>query len=216
MNKLLIGLCAAALSVGGVSVGAVALNRHDEVRADGTIKRVYFKDAAWWCADNARTGIYAWKGESGQETTNESWPGKVMDRINDIYTLGGNIWYADIDTSHYDKIIFTRYGATGKSDWGAKSPDIVLSSISDSTPMYDISDKEAVWGDPGVAGEWVAYEEPEPTPVIANGTYLVGTHNSWTADSNSIGATGHGTDKAAWENIELAAAVQFKLRVVQS
>ncbi|MCR4562670.1 MAG: hypothetical protein K5694_05665 [Bacilli bacterium] len=213
MNKLLIGLCAAALTMGGVSVGAVALNHHAEEAKAENVTTIYFKDAGWWATDSAITGYYTW----GTAGTKADWPGENMTLVSDsLSTSGGNIWKVDLDLDSYQTIVFTRRDNNGSGYWNSKTVDISLAAFDSAKPMYDISGTTAVYGGTGATGNWVAYEEPEPTPVIANGTYLVGTHNSWTADSNSIGATDHGTDKAAWENIELAAAVEFKLRVVQS
>ena len=109
---------------------------------------VYFKDASWWSKDGARTSVYLWKDAD----KNANWPGQVM-------TKEGDLWKFDIDTTRYTHLLFARYAANdtdSNKDWGAKSKEILISSIDWSKPVYDISGTTEVWGDPGVSGTWTA------------------------------------------------------------
>ena len=175
---LTLGVCALAL---GAVVGAVSARNATLAKAGEGDITVYFKDASWWATDGARTGTYLWKGG-----VSNTWPGTVMEKVG---TDGGhNIWKATIDTGTYENLIFTRYGATDSSDWGAKTVTIPLSDFDPAKPLYDISAvTEPVWGDPGVSGTWVAYDEPAATseeasevPVVEPEYYVVGSFNKWT------------------------------------
>ena len=63
------------------------------------------------------------------------------------------------DPTLYTNLIFTRISpADPVVDWGAKTIDLNIADIDLATPLYDISGQETpIWGDPGVSGEWVAY-----------------------------------------------------------
>lgn len=141
-----------------------------------TVKTVYCKAAqAWWKEDNAAVGIYAFKGD----VQNAAWPGVRMTAVEGETDL----WKADIDTAMYAKIIFTRVNASGDiADWGAKTADLTVPADKD---LYTITSTSAVWGNPGVAGEWSVYGEggdtPEPPTPVEAAYYLVGTMNSWQA-----------------------------------
>ena len=116
----------------------------------GELTAVYFKDSAWWANEGGRSGIYLWKDS---ENHNASWPGEAME------SLGNGVWKYTFPADHaYIGLIFTRIGPSDTSDWGAKTPDIVIADINPATPMYDISGvTDPVWGDPGVQGVWTAY-----------------------------------------------------------
>lgn len=137
-----------------------------------TTKTVYCKAAqAWWKDGSAAVGVYAF---ADGNVENAAWPGVRMTAVE-----GENdLWKADIDTAKYEKIIFTRVNASGDiADWGAKTADLTVPADKN---LYTITSASAVWGDPGVTGEWSVYAGEEPTPVEA-AYYLVGTMNSWQA-----------------------------------
>ena len=123
-----------------------------------TIMRFYCKQAqSWWQADGAAVGAYAWK-YSNTSQKNADWPGVRMSKVPGQTDL----WYADIDTDQYDRIIFTRVNASGTiADWGAKTGDL---TISNTTNQYTISSTSAVWGNPGVKGSWGTYK---PTSTVS-------------------------------------------------
>ena len=143
-----------------------------------TIKTLYCKVAQdWWKTDGAAVGVYAF---ADGDVKNAEWPGVRMTAVE-----GENdLWKADIDIAKYEKIIFTRVNASGDiADWGAKTADLEIPADKD---LYTITSTEAVWGDPGVAGEWSVYgEEPVVVePTLANGFYLIGKINGvegWSA-----------------------------------
>ena len=190
---LTLGVCALAL---GAVVGAVSARNATLAKAGEGDITVYFKDATWWATDGARTGTYLWKGE-----TNNTWPGTVMEKVGT--DDGHNIWKATIDTGTYENLIFTRYGATDSSDWGAKSVDIALSDFDPAKPLYDISATTESWGDPGITGTWVAYDEPATTSEEASSAEASSAEASETpVSSEAPVATGlylRGTAVGGWD-----------------
>ena len=137
-----------------------------------TVKTVYCKAAQdWWKTDGAAVGVYAF---ADGDVQNAAWPGVRMTAVEGETDL----WKADIDTAMYAKIIFTRVNASGDiADYGAKTADLTIPADKN---LYTITSTAAVWGNPGVTGEWSVYAGEEPTPVEA-AYYLVGTMNSWQA-----------------------------------
>ena len=150
----------------------------EEPVVEPTTKTFYCKVAQdWWKADGAAVGVYAF---ADGDVKNAEWPGVRMTAVE-----GENdLWKADIDIAKYEKIIFTRVNASGDiADWGAKTADLEIPADKD---LYTITSTAAVWGDPGVAGEWSVYgEEPVVVePTLANGFYLIGKINGvegWSA-----------------------------------
>lgn len=143
-----------------------------------TIKTLYCKVAQdWWKADGAAVGVYAF---ADGDVKNAEWPGVRMTAVEGE----ADLWKIDLDVNAYEKIIFTRVNASGDiADWGAKTADLEIPADKD---LYTITSTAAVWGDPGVAGEWSVYgEEPVVVePTLANGFYLIGKINGvegWTA-----------------------------------
>ena len=53
--------------------------------------------------------------------------------------------------------MFTRIAPSGLTDWGAKTVELKIADIDPKKPLYDITGTTTVWGDPGVAGNWVAH-----------------------------------------------------------
>ena len=103
---------------------------------------------SWWTQDDAAVGVYAWKGD----VKNAAWPGVRMEAVAGEEGL----WKADIDFAVYDKFIFTRVNGSGDiAEWGAKTTDLSLPT--DGKNLYTITSESAVWGDPGVTGEWSVY-----------------------------------------------------------
>lgn len=125
------------------------------------IKTLYCKVAQdWWKADGAAVGVYAF-GEGG--VNNAAWPGVRMEAVDGET----DIWKADVDLANYPNVIFTRVNASGDiADWGAKTADLLVPADKD---LYTVTSASAVWGDPGVEGEWSVFEAsvPQPQPVAA-------------------------------------------------
>ena len=124
------------------------------------IKTLYCKVAQdWWKADGAAVGVYAF-GEGG--VNNAAWPGVRMEAVDGET----DIWKADVDLANYPNVIFTRVNASGDiADWGAKTADLLVPADKD---LYTVTSASAVWGDPGVEGEWSVYSaQPQPTAAVA-------------------------------------------------
>lgn len=142
---------AMALTV-GVAVGAHQGQAYKEVKADDAVlfcKMTY----DWWKEDGAAIGCYYWK--SSDTSDHNTWPG---DRMT-IVDKDTDVWEFAVPEG-YDRVIFTRVNGTGDvSDWGAKTGDLTIPT--DGKNLYTITSKDAVWGDPGVEGEWSVYDEPE-------------------------------------------------------
>ena len=156
MKKKTILSFAVALTLGlGVAVGLHA-NEAKGVEAAGTT--VYCKNTqSWWKADGAAVGAYCWNSKNDSQK-NANWPGVRMTAVSGETDL----WTYTVPEA-YDKIIFTRVNSSGTiSDWGAKTADLTVPT--DGKNMYEITSSSAVWGDPGVSGEWKTYPpEPDPT-----------------------------------------------------
>ena len=124
------------------------------------IKTLYCKVAQdWWKADGAAVGVYAF-GEGG--VNNAAWPGVRMEAVDGET----DIWKADVDLANYPNVIFTRVNASGDiADWGAKTADLQVPADKN---LYTVTSASAVWGDPGVEGEWSVYSaQPQPTAAVA-------------------------------------------------
>ena len=140
---LITTVLAMALGV-GVAVGAHQSQRAEKAEAVGTT--VYCKvTQSWWNVNEqeqkAGVGVHYW---GGVEST--TWPGV---RGTEVQT---NIWRFFVPSDSAG-LIFTRISATGDvSDWGAKTADLALPT--DGKNLYTITSESAVWGDPGVTGEW--------------------------------------------------------------
>ena len=125
------------------------------------IKTLYCKVAQdWWKADGAAVGVYAF-GEGG--VNNAAWPGVRMEAVDGET----DIWKADVDLANYPNVIFTRVNASGDiADWGAKTADLQVPADKN---LYTVTSASAVWGNPGVTGEWSVFEAsvPQPQPAAA-------------------------------------------------
>ena len=124
------------------------------------IKTLYCKVAQdWWKADGAAVGIYAWGDNSAQLA---AWPGVRMAPVEGE----ADLWSFELDINTYKNCIFTRVNGTGDiTDWGAKTADQTIPT--DDNDMFTITSEAAVWGDPGVAGEWSVYSaQPQPTAAV--------------------------------------------------
>lgn len=148
--------------------------------ADGNVTRLYCKvTQSWWTDGNATVGIYAWTED---QPSNADWPGVRMTAVD-----GENgLWYADVDTEAYQKIIFTRLNADEVVEyWAAKTQD--LSIPTDGKNLYTITSTTAQWdGDGGViAGVWTAWDGTGAMPALPN-YYIVGNYDAfgnWTIES---------------------------------
>ena len=141
-----------------------------------TTMTVYCKNVqSWWTADGAAVGVHYWGGASA----GTAWPGVRMAPVAGQEGL----WSYDVPAD-ITGLIFVRVNGSGDvSDWGAKTADLTLPT--DGKNLYTITSTSAVWGDPGVTGEWSVYgDDPTPvdppTPTLANGFYLIG-QKGWDA-----------------------------------
>ena len=146
----------------------------EEPVVEPNVKTVYCKVAQdWWKADGAAVGVYAY-GDAGAQ--NAAWPGVRMTAVE----AAADTWTADIDVDLYHTVIFTRVNASGDiEDWGAKTGDLQIPADKD---LYTITSASAVWGDPGVAGEWSVYGAEPEEPVVVEpevNYYLVGSMTEW-------------------------------------
>ncbi len=148
---LIFGTALAMVLSVGVAVGAH--QNIKEAKAFGDTVLYCKMTYDWWKADGAAIGCYYWI--SSNDSDNNAWPGDRMTPVeNDT-----DVWKFAIPEG-YDRVIFTRINGTGGvSDWGAKTGDLTIPT--DGKNLYTITSKDAVWGDPGVTGEWSVYEEPE-------------------------------------------------------
>ncbi|MBQ6984615.1 MAG: starch-binding protein [Paludibacteraceae bacterium] len=121
---------------------------------------IYCKVAqSWWKADGAAVAAYAWSGEGDETVTNAKWPGLRMNPVEGQT----DVWSTNFDLGSYEKIIFVRVNGEGDiQDWGAKTADLTFPA--DGSDLYTVTSEEAVWGDPGVTGEWSKFVPVEPDP----------------------------------------------------
>lgn len=128
-------------------------------------KTIYCKNAqSWWKADGAAVGVYYWGGSK-----DPAWPGIRMTPVDGETDL----WSYNVPDG-YSNIIFTRVNGSGTiADWGAKTGDLTIPT--DGKDLYTITSSLAVWGNPGVVGEWSTYTPPcdpkDPTLVHTNSSY---------------------------------------------
>ena len=168
MKKGLIFATTLAMALGvGVAVGAHQ-GKAAEVEA-ANVSTVYCKVAqSWWKADGAAVGAYCWNSED--DSQNNTWPGVKMTAV-----VGQtDLWSYSVPNG-YDKVIFTRLNSAGNEYWGAKTSDLDIQSVKN---CYTVTSSSAVWGDPGVAGEWSVY------PTVAPEYHLLGDFNSWNDSSD--------------------------------
>ena len=126
---------------------------------------IYCKvDKSWWKADGAAVAVHHWGGT----TAGTTWPGVRMTPVK-----------GEADTWSYDVpadvtgLMFVRVNASGAvADWGAKTADLTLPT--DGKNLYTITSEAAVWGNPGVTGEWSVYGEEPITPVVPAKFYVTG------------------------------------------
>ena len=166
MKKGLIFATTLAMALGvGVAVGAHQ-KEAAEVKA-ANVPTVYCKVAqSWWKTDGAAVGAYFWKGKDAEKVEPYAWPGQRMSAVSGQTDL----WSIDVP-ANVEKVIFTRVNGSGTiADWGAKTSDLDIQSVKN---CYTVTSSSAVWGDPGVAGEWSVY------PTVAPEYHLLGTFNGW-------------------------------------
>lgn len=129
--------------------------------ANAETVRLYCKvTQSWWKADGAAVAIFAWT-DGG--TNNANWPGVRMTAVEGE----ADMWYGDVDPAVHNKLIFVRVNGSGDiADWGAKTADLTFPT--DGKNLYTITSETAVWGNPGVTGEWSVKgeaqggDDPEP------------------------------------------------------
>ncbi|MBR2285139.1 MAG: hypothetical protein IJ900_01245 [Paludibacteraceae bacterium] len=101
----------------------------------------------WWTQDGAAVGVHYWGGASA----GTAWPGVRMTPVSGEE----GTWSYDVPAD-VEGLIFTRVNGSGDIiDYGAKTTDLSLPT--DGKNLYTITSTTAVWGDPGVTGEWSTY-----------------------------------------------------------
>lgn len=102
---------------------------------------------SWWTKDGAAVGVHYW----GSASAGTAWPGVRMNPV----TGAEGVWSYDVPDD-ITGLIFTRVNGSGDiADWGAKTADLSLPT--DGKNLYTITSESAVWGNPGVTGEWSVY-----------------------------------------------------------
>jgi len=102
---------------------------------------------SWWTQDDAAVGVHYWGGASA----GTAWPGVRMTPVSGEE----GTWTYDVPAD-VEGLIFTRVNGSGDiAEWGAKTTDLSLPT--DGKNLYTITSESAVWGDPGVTGEWSTY-----------------------------------------------------------
>lgn len=102
---------------------------------------------SWWTKDGAAVGVHYWGGTSA----GTAWPGVRMTPVSGEE----GTWTYDVPAD-VEGLIFTRVNGSGDiAEWGAKTTDLSLPT--DGKNLYTITSESAVWGDPGVTGEWSVY-----------------------------------------------------------
>lgn len=201
MKKGLIFATTLAMALGvGVAVGA---HQGKAAKAEAaTVSSVYCKmDKDWWKADGAAVGAYFWKGKDAEKVEPYAWPGTRMEAVAGQEDL----WTVSVP-ANVEKVIFTRInGGTGAvSDWGAKTSDLDIPSKKN---CYTITSESAVWGDPGVTGEWSVYPAVDPE------YHLLGTFNSWNDPDGDYILTVDGEDANhyTFSDLDLTTSDQLKV-----
>ena len=169
---------------------------------------------AWWTTEDAAVGLYAY---AEGDIANAAWPGSRMSKVEGQ----DGLWMADVDRSLYTSLIFTRVSGTGTiEDWGAKTADLLLPS--DGMNLYTITSTEAVWGDPGVTGEWSYYDGTTGTGGVTITSYsLVGDSAlfggvNWdvTNEATNMTQTGDFTWMYTLDSVYLKAYRNYEYKVV--
>lgn len=102
---------------------------------------------SWWTQDDAAVGVHYWGGASA----GTAWPGVRMTPVSGEE----GTWTYDVPED-VTGLIFTRVNGSGDiAYYGAKTTDLSLPT--DGKNLYTITSESAVWGDPGVTGEWSTY-----------------------------------------------------------
>ena len=164
------------------------------------LKTIYCKvQQSWWTTGSAAVGIYAW-GEG--VAANAEWPGV---RMNAVEGQAG-LWSFDLPDK-YTSVIFTRVNPSdeGDFDWGAKTGNLTVPT--DEKNLYTITSESAVWGDPGVTGEWSVYVPEVPAKFYITGSdNLVGKEIAWHSDAIKVTE-----DSYAFENLP---AGNYQMKIV--
>ena len=113
--------------------------------------RIYFMDRDWWNYDDAKTSFYYWSSTLDQGEY--AFPGVTARKLETIETDMGtvvNVYYADIDTTQYDSILFNRVsknnveGALASNTLNAQTGDIKISDMGENN-MIILSHDEFVY-----------------------------------------------------------------------
>ena len=133
---------------------------------------------SWWTKDGAAVGVYYWGGVSAGTT----WPGVRMTPVSGEE----GTWTYDVPED-VTGLIFTRVNGSGDiADWGAKTTDLSLPT--DGKNLYTITSESAVWGNPGVTGEWSTYGGDPSGAIKLTFTYYDKTDGDGSAKLSTVAA----------------------------
>ena len=133
---------------------------------------------SWWTKDGAAVGVHYWGGTSA----GTAWPGVRMTPVSGEE----GTWTYDVPED-VTGLIFTRVNGSGDiAEWGAKTTDLSLPT--DGKNLYTITSESAVWGDPGVTGEWSTYEGDPSGAIKLTFTYYDKTDGDGSAKLSTVAA----------------------------
>lgn len=133
---------------------------------------------SWWTQDDAAVGVHYWGGASA----GPAWPGVRMTPVSGEE----GTWTYDVPAD-VEGLIFTRVNGSGDiAEWGAKTTDLSLPT--DGKNLYTITSESAVWGDPGVTGEWSTYGGDPSGAIKLTFTYYDKTDGDGSAKLSTVAA----------------------------
>lgn len=177
---------------------------YEAAAPEPTTKTVYCKMTySWWTDGSAAVGAYAWK-EGGE--ANAVWPGVKMSAVEG--QMG--VWTIDLDTTKYDKVIFTRLKGDGTEYWGAKTDDQLIPS--DDKDLFTITSSEAQWDNDGkkAAGTWSKYVPETPAKFYIVGDSALVTDAGFAGKAWNPDAIKSETDTFT---MNLKAGVDYQLKI---
>ena len=190
---------------GGSVADVKVMVTYEAAAPEPTTKTVYCKMTySWWTDGSAAVGAYAWK--EGGEAKNADWPGVKMSAVEG--QMG--VWTIDLDTTKYDKVIFTRLKGDGTEYWGAKTDDQLIPS--DDKDLFTITSSDAQWDNDGkkAAGTWSKYVPETPAKFYIVGDSALVTDAGFAGKAWNPDAIKSETDTFT---MNLKAGVDYQLKI---
>ena len=190
---------------GGSVADVKVMVTYEAAAPEPTTKTVYCKMTySWWTDGSAAVGAYAWK--EGGEAKNADWPGVKMSAVEG--QMG--VWTIDLDTTKYDKVIFTRLKGDGTEYWGAKTDDQLIPS--DDKDLFTITSSDAQWDNDGkkAAGTWSKYVPETPAKFYSVGDSALVTDAGFAGKAWNPDAIKSETDTFT---MNLKAGVDYQLKI---